>query len=178
MAANGARRAHKLTDAHKSFVVQRLACFDTPKEVAEALKEEFRVEVTPQAIEAYNPARSAGKALAKRWRDMFEAARKDFLANAQSYVPIANKTVRLREMQKAFLAHKGRGNWVGALQVLEQVAKEVGEAFTNQRQITGKDGGPLQVEHSDMTDEQLTARMVQLMSAAMADGGDGAGADG
>lgn len=164
------RRGGKLKDEHKIFVIQRLACFDTPKEAAEALNAEFGVEVSPQACEAYDPNKRAGRNMSARWKDMFQQARKDFLENAQNHVPIANKTVRLREMQKAYLAHKSRRNWVAAMQVLEQVAKEVGEAFTNRREITGKDGGPMQVEYTDLTDQELNRHLLELLRAGGVEG--------
>ena len=154
--------ARKLTAAQKAFVVQRLACFDSPREVVEALREEHGVEIAPQTAEAYDPHKRAGATLSQKWRDLFEVTRKAFLEDAATHVPIANKTVRLREMQKAFFAIKGRGNWVGAMQVLEQVAKEVGGTFTNRREVTGKDGGPIQqevfaIDHDNLTPEALRA---------------------
>lgn len=157
----------QLTDVQKAFVVQRLACFDTPKETSEALTAEHNIKLAPQNCEAYDPTKRAGSRLAAKWRDLFQATRKEFLSNAESYVPIANKTVRLREMQKAYAAHKGRGNWIAACQVLEQVAKEVGDSFTNRREVTGKEGGP--ITFSDMTDEQLDARLVTLLTATRND---------
>ncbi len=50
----------KLKDEHKAFLVQRLAVFDTPKQTAEALKTEYRVEISPQGAEAYDPEKRAG----------------------------------------------------------------------------------------------------------------------
>ena len=50
----------KLKDEHKAFLVQRLAVFDTPKQTAEALKTEYRVEISPQEAEAYDPEKRAG----------------------------------------------------------------------------------------------------------------------
>ncbi len=158
-------KSSKLDDIHKFFVVQKLACYDTPLEVANALKLEFGIEVTPQTMEYYNPTRKAGKALIKRWADLFEQTRADYLANAQNYIPIANKTVRLGEMQKAYRAHKDRGNWVQALEVLEQVAKEVGEAFTNKRELTGKDGAPLTIATTTIDSASLSVdAMAELLA--------------
>ena len=36
----------------KGFIVQALACFDTPSQVAAAVREEFGIEVTRQQCEA------------------------------------------------------------------------------------------------------------------------------
>ena len=148
-----------------------MACYDSPSEAAAALKEETGMEITPQGAEAYDPHKKAGRHLSPKWVELFNVTRKHFLDNADTYVPIANKTVRLREMQKAYLAHKGRGNWNGAMAVLEQVAKECGEAFTNRRELTGKDGKALQIEHSDMTDDQIKEQLAKLIAIAGGDNG-------
>ena len=41
-----------LPDDVRLFIVERLACFDAPKAVAEAVKAEFGLDVSRQAIEA------------------------------------------------------------------------------------------------------------------------------
>ncbi|WP_237143578.1 hypothetical protein [Phyllobacterium zundukense] len=38
-----------------------------------------------------------------------------------------------------------QGNMVLAANLLEQAAKEVGDAFTNRRALVGADGGPVEV---------------------------------
>ena len=53
----------KLTDEQKAFVVQAVACFDSPKTVADALKKEFGVIVSPQVVECYDPTKRAGATL-------------------------------------------------------------------------------------------------------------------
>lgn len=155
----------KLKDEHKSFIVQRLACFDTPKEAAEALKAEFGISLSPQGAEAYDPTKRAARRLSQQWRDLFEQTRADFLDNAKAYIPIANKTVRLREMQRAFNAHKSRGNWVAAMQVLEQAAKESGDAFTNRRELTGKDGAPIKVDYASLSEDEINAKLANALAA-------------
>ncbi|MEN1613625.1 DUF2280 domain-containing protein, partial [Pseudomonas aeruginosa] len=39
----------------KAFIVQALACFDTPSQVAESVKKEFGIEVSRQQIESHDP---------------------------------------------------------------------------------------------------------------------------
>ena len=48
----------------KSFIVQALACFDTPSQVAEAVKNEFGVVLSRQQVETHDPTKSSGKGLA------------------------------------------------------------------------------------------------------------------
>ena len=44
----------KLEDVHRAFLVREMACFSGPAEAAEALKEVFDVEITPQAAQHYD----------------------------------------------------------------------------------------------------------------------------
>jgi hypothetical protein len=47
-----------LTDEIKTFIVKSLACFDTPSQVAEAVKVNFDVEISRQHVYAYDPIAS------------------------------------------------------------------------------------------------------------------------
>lgn len=165
MAGNSAR---KLKNEHRAFIVQRVACYDSPKEVADALKEEYGIEISPQAVEVYDPTKRAGKGLAKTWRDLFELTRKAFLEDVTAHVPEANKAVRIRALANSARAMKSRGNHLGAAQLLEQISKEMGNVYTNRRELTGKDGEAVKmdVKHTDLTDEQLDNRIKQLYADA------------
>jgi len=50
-----------LTDAHKHFIVQALACWDSPTQVAEAVREEFGVDVPRGQVAQYDPTKVAGR---------------------------------------------------------------------------------------------------------------------
>lgn len=41
----------------KAFIVQALACFDTPSQVAEQVKKEFGLEVSRQQVESHDPTK-------------------------------------------------------------------------------------------------------------------------
>lgn len=132
----------KLTEPMKLAIVQALACYDTPSEVAEAVKEEFGTVITRQQVAGYDPTKGACKGMAKKLRDVFEETRKRFLADV-SAIPIAQQAVRLRALQREFERAKSRGNTAMVAQLLEQAAKECGGMLTNRRELTGKGGGPL-----------------------------------
>ncbi|GJE74510.1 DUF2280 domain-containing protein [Methylorubrum suomiense] len=136
--------ANALSDEVKRFVVQQLAMFETPSEVAKAVKEEFGIETTRQAVEAYDPGKRAGAALSQEFRDLFEATRANFLADTAA-IAVSHKVVRLRTLSRLIETAEKRGNAVLVASLLEQVAKECGDAFTNKRQVeaSGKDGSPL-----------------------------------
>ncbi len=152
----------KLKDEHKAFVVQRLAVFDSPKQAAEALKAEYRVEISPQGAEAYDPGKRAGRRLSKRWRALFETIRERFLDRLDE-IPESHKAVRVQELARASRIFKRRGNYLAMANMLERIAKEMGNVYSNRREFTGKDRGP--IKHSEiatMTDEQISAELRQI----------------
>lgn len=132
----------KLDVAVQTFVVQSLACFDGPGVVAEAVRKEFGQTIARQSVEAYDPNKKAGAKLAQRWRVLFAETRKAFLESTAE-IGISHRTVRLRALQRMATAAEDRGNMPLAAQLLEQAAKEMGNAFTNRHELTGKDGKDL-----------------------------------
>lgn len=138
----------------KLFIVRSLAVFNTPSETAEAVYQEFKVVVTKQNCEKYDPTKRAGQNLSAELKAEFEATRKQFLENPQ-HIPIANLAYRLQLMQRVI---NGAGkNSVLILKTLEQAAKDEGGAFTNRKEITGADGKPLEQNIYQMTPEAAEA---------------------
>ncbi len=133
-----------LTNEQKLFILQRLACFETPKMVAEALKSEYGITVSAQALQAYDPSKVNGQGLSHKFVEFFEETRKRFREDFTS-IPIANKSYRLAMLDRMAMAVSDKGNTVMAAQLLEQAAKEVGDAYTNKHkhELTGKDGAPI-----------------------------------
>lgn len=158
-----------LNDDVKRFIVQALACYDTPSQVAEAVKEEFGLVIDRQHVAVYDPTKKVGKALSQKWRDLFEETRKKFL-NDVSSIPIANQTFRLRALNRMFTRAESVKNLALASQLLEQASKEVGGAFTNRHELTGKDGGPMEHRVSRLSDAELDAEIAKA-AAAMSDDG-------
>lgn len=135
----------KLTDQQKLFIVHALACFDTPQQVAEDFKERFGQEITRMHASQYDPTKESGATLGAKLRAVFEATRKAFLADI-STIPVANQAYRLRAINRMAEKAMSKGNAPLAKELLEQAAKEVGGAFTNRRELTGKDGKPIKTE--------------------------------
>jgi hypothetical protein len=124
--------------------VQALACYDTPSQVAEAVKEEFGLVLDRAHVAVYDPTKASGKDLSKKWRDLFEETRKRFRKEVAE-IPIADQAYRLRQLQRMLQDAMSRKNVVLASQLLEQAAKEAGGAFSNRREISGPNGGPVPV---------------------------------
>lgn len=130
-----------LSDDVKLFATQALACFDSPAQVIKDLKQEFGVTVTPQQLQAYNPATVAGSRMSKKLHAIFEATRKSFLKDVGN-IPIAQPSYRLRVLNRMLSKVEGQGNIVVAAALMEQAAKETGGAFTNKQKVdhTSSDG--------------------------------------
>lgn len=121
----------------KAFIVQSLACFDTPSQVVEAVKKEFGLTITRQQVESHDPTKANGKGLAQKWVDMFHAAR-DRFQNEISDIPIANKAYRLRALDRMATKTEGMKNFALTAQLMEQAAKEMGDVFTNKQRVEQK----------------------------------------
>lgn len=132
----------RITDDVRTFIVQALACFDTPSQVVEAVHQEFGLRITRQNVEKYDPTKVSGAKVAPKWRALFEAARKSFVDDS-SQIAIAHRSTRLRALQRMATAAEAKGNYPLAAQLHKQAAEEMGNAYTNRREITGKDGKDL-----------------------------------
>jgi hypothetical protein len=133
---------NKLDDEVKAHIVQGLACFDTPSQVATSVKAVYGLVVSPQQVEAYDPNKRAGKRLSEKWKTIFEAARKAFIDDA-SAIPIAHRSTRLRALWRMATVAETKGNLALAANLHKQAAEEMGNAYTNRRELTGKDGKDL-----------------------------------
>lgn len=127
----------KLPEDAKGFIVRLLACYHTPSEVAEAVKEEFGIEIPRQQAQEYDPTK--GEKPARKWCDLFHETREKFLKSA-SEIPEANKAVRIDQLARMAREARKRKNYGLAKELLEQIAKEEGGAFTNHRILSGPGG--------------------------------------
>ncbi|EMU6615598.1 TPA: DUF2280 domain-containing protein [Citrobacter freundii] len=118
----------------KAFIVQSLACFDTPSQVVELVKKEFGLSITRQQVESHDPTKANGRGLAQKWVDMFNATRERF-QNEISDIPIANKAYRLRVLDRMATKAEGMKNMALTAALMEQAAKEVGDAYTNKQKV-------------------------------------------
>jgi hypothetical protein len=123
----------RLTSEHKAFVIRGFARFQTVPEITAGLKEKFGVEVSTHQLYGYHPD-SVNFRVSKQWLELFNREREAFLRNVDS-IGIANKTVRLQRLEQACVVALARKNIKLAAELMEQAAKEMGEVFTNKREI-------------------------------------------
>jgi hypothetical protein len=134
-----------LKEEVKVFIVQAQACFDKPTQVVIAVKEQFKLDVTRQQVEAYDPTKYAGRALNLKWRTLFEDTRKRF-REASAEIGIANRVVRLRALDRMAGRAEDMRNIALAVQIIEQAAKEVGDVFVNKGKAEQSDQLPTPVQ--------------------------------
>ncbi|MDQ7246153.1 DUF2280 domain-containing protein [Dongia sedimenti] len=120
-----------LTDEIKTFIVKGLACYDTPSQVAEAVKAMFGIEVSRQQVYVYDPGCSQPSA--QRWRDLHAATRAALLRELGE-IGIAHRAVRLRRLDR-LASRSERNNVTTALKCLEMAAKECGGMYENRKPI-------------------------------------------
>jgi len=125
----------------KAFIVQSLACFEPPTKVIELVKAEFNVQVSRQQVSQYSPGNAMAAKLSQKWIDLFESTRARFQTEIAD-IPIANKAYRLRTLDRMMTKAEGMRNMALAATLIEQAAKECGDAYTNRQKVehTSPDG--------------------------------------
>lgn len=116
----------------KIFIVQALACFDTPSQVAEAVKNEFGVVLTRQQVESHDPTKACSKGLAVKWQTLFNDTRTRFREETAE-IPIANRAFRLRGLGRMAEKAESMRNLALTAQLYEQAAKECGDMYVNRK---------------------------------------------
>lgn len=148
----------------KAYIVQSVACFDTPSQVAESVLKEFGVKINRQQVEQHDPTKASGKKLAKKWVDMFNDTRTRFQTEIAD-IPIANKAYRLRTLDRMAARTETMKNFSLTAQLIEQAAKEVGDAYTNKLKVesTGANGGPIKTESVALTSDEAAELYRKMM---------------
>ncbi|MCO8069115.1 DUF2280 domain-containing protein [Acinetobacter lwoffii] len=152
-----------LKEPVKMFIVQSLACFETPQQVADAVEEIYKIKIDRKQCHSYDPTKYAGRNFSKKLKDLFEQTRKEFRENIDD-IAIANKAFRLRELQKMY-EDSGK-NKRAKQNLLKQAFQETDGRVTKQ-EITGPDGGPIQQETKSthqFTPDELNGLSAQELS--------------
>lgn len=143
----------RLKKHEKAFIVRSLAQFMEPSQVAEAVKENFKIDVSRQQVECYDPTKVAGADLSQEFIDMFNEARKKYIEQPIYNIEAANDIVQLRVLSALFI--KKQGNTRDAIKLSDQIQKIVKGYYEKKIEITGKDGEPL----NGISDAELDKRI-------------------
>ena len=163
----------RLKREQQIFIVQRLACYESLRGVAEAFKECYGFEISTQQVWTYDPNRP-GYDMAPEWKEVYETTRRQFLEDTAS-IPIANKSVRLQRYEDLYQAAHRRNNVPLSSDLLERAAKEVGGLYSNTKrhEHTGAGGAPIQTQSKSeavvtLADiESLPAHVRDVIRAAL-----------
>ena len=126
----------ELSEVEKMEIVTRLARYEAPADIAKEL-EQRGIDCDKRQVGGYDPTRPYFEA-GDKWRDVFAAARKAYLEDVGA-VPVANQGYRLQILQQGIEAAQKAKNWPLVSRLIEQASKEVGGAFTNQRDVSIND---------------------------------------
>jgi hypothetical protein len=127
------QKMSELSREQKRFIVVQLACFKSPSEVVELVKEEFNIEISRQAVRHYNPLQSED--CAEEWRVLFKEVRESYTASLAE-VGVYHLRYRLDELQELIRRAKGQGkggNLTLIAQLIEQAAKETSGFYSNSK---------------------------------------------
>lgn len=120
-----------LKEPVKIFIVQALACRDTPQQVVDHVKQEFDLVISRSQCQSYDPTKYSGRNLSEKFVKLFNETREKF-DDGLIDIPIANKHYRMRQYDK--LLNKAK-NTVMALKIMEQAAKDSGGQYTNKQEV-------------------------------------------
>lgn len=155
----------RLKKAEQIFIIRCLAQFMEPSKVAEAVKENFKIDVSRQLVEHYDPTKAAGADLREEFVDIFNEARKEYIAQPLHNIIGANDIVQLQILSDLLVSKKG--NVVMSIKLIDQIQKIMKGHYEKKIEITGAGGGPLQTENSTYvtaTKEQVRQVMDELES--------------
>lgn len=151
----------ELTEDQKTFIVQHLACFGSPAEVARAFNDEYGIEIDHHQVRTYDPTRPRYEA-GEKWRPIFEATREKFL-NDVSAVPISQQAYRLQILQQNLTAALKVKNMKLANETLKQAAEEMGGILTNERNVNIEKGGGFR----DLTPDERRQAVAEMLRDAL-----------
>jgi hypothetical protein len=130
----------ELTDEIKEFIVRGLARYETPSQIAAAVKANFGIEVSRQLVHTYNP--SSSRPPAERWIELHAVTRAKFLKDV-SEIGAAQKVFRLRMLDHFARQAMDNNYFIKAAAFLEQAAKECGGIYENRKpRVSTRDAPP------------------------------------
>jgi hypothetical protein len=160
-----------LDDHQIRWVVVRLAIWMSPPMISKLFKEEFRRELSRQAIWRWDASPSKGhrERLLQSHPDLvelFDQSRAYFREHIDD-IPIANQAVRIREIDELYWKAKDskRPRLPQLQNLLEQAAKESGGVFTSKQQI--EHSGTVGVE-DPLSDDERVERVIAILDRARA----------
>lgn len=125
-----------LTPAEQRFLVLQLAVYTPIATVVEAFEAQFGKALDRRQVWEYDCSKAANRERrSTELVELFEETRAEYQEETKA-VAIGNKRWRLEQYQDLYDDAKSKGLRKTAMQILEQAAKEDGDAYTNKRDVT------------------------------------------
>jgi len=153
----------KLKKQVQIFIVQQLACYETPTDVMRAVKDEFDLEITRQRIEYYDPTKSMASAgLSDSLTKMFWERREAY-EQMEADKGLGTVNYRIAKLGKLLTKAEAMRNFKEAREIMKQAAQDKGGVFTNKREHSGPNGAAIPISVEDkakMVAGQMLKRLV------------------
>jgi len=133
-----------LNDTERLQIVQRLARYESPSEVAEWASEAFEKDIGRQQVRHYDPTRC--DRTGERWVKEFEKTRDEYLENERR-VAIAQKMWRLRQYQQ--IAEDDDVDPETRMKALKQAAEDAGGEYSNVEKVQQDGTTRIEVVYTD-----------------------------
>ena len=121
----------KLDAQIQIHIVAEFARGKSGAQIAKGVKKEFGVELNRQQVWHYSPDNPA---LAKKWKTLHEELRARILEDVLG-CPGSHQGWRMRELLDLYWKAKEIGNSPHAAELVKQMSQEVGDVFTNRRNL-------------------------------------------
>ncbi len=122
----------KLTDAHRIYIIKRLAARQGAMSVLRGLKQDFGITLSQHAVDHYNPERAPRERRAQRWTDLFWKEREAYIART-AHLGVTDKPARIRQREAMMHVEWAAGRHAQANAILDSIAKELGASFGRKR---------------------------------------------
>jgi len=118
----------------KQFIVINNACGSSPSQVAKAVKEVFGLDVSAQAVERYDPTKTAGQSLSLPLKTLFREMQREFQTMVVK-AGVADQSWRIAKLHLIAQHCFDQGNYQRTMEAMEQAAKDLGGVYTNKARI-------------------------------------------
>jgi len=154
--------AERLKKKVQVFIVQLLACYETPSDVAMAVKDEFDLEISRQRVEYYDPRkRIAATGLSDELTKLFWDTQEKY-NQQEADKGLGSLNHRLARLGKMLNRVEAMRNYQAAMNILKQAAQDKGGVFTNKREHSGPNGGAIPIDLGDKS-KVLAGQMLKRL---------------
>jgi hypothetical protein len=120
--------SNKLSDAHRIYIIERLAAHHTLSSIVQGLNKKFGITISELGVYRYNPVQGRRARLARRWHDLFWKEREAYIART-AQVGVTDKPARIRQREAMMHREWAAGRHALANAILDSIAKDLGDAF-------------------------------------------------